>query len=93
MPGNAADLEGLADAGVPGFKCFLSPSGVDEFEFVEEADLRQALPILQRLRRPLLAHAEWPPALKPVPVASDPRAYATWLESRPPRPKSRRSRS
>jgi allantoinase len=84
VPGNAADLEALADAGVPGFKCFLSPSGVDEFESVEEADLRQALAVLQRLRRPLLAHAEWPPALKPVPATSDPRAYATWLASRPP---------
>ena len=83
VPGNAADLEPLADAGVPGFKCFLSPSGVDEFEYVEEADLRVALPILQRWRRPLLAHAEWPAALKPIPASSDPRAYATWLASRP----------
>jgi allantoinase len=84
VPGNAGDLEALADAGVPGFKCFLSPSGIGEFECVEEADLRQALPILERRRRPLLAHAEWPAALKPIPATSDPRAYATWLESRPP---------
>jgi allantoinase len=84
VPGNVDDLEALADAGVRGFKCFLSPSGVDEFECVEEADLRKALPVLERLRRPLLAHAEWPAALKPLPATSDPRAYATWLESRPP---------
>ncbi|HEX9366308.1 MAG TPA: allantoinase AllB [Vicinamibacterales bacterium] len=83
VPGNTGGLEALADAGVPGFKCFLSPSGVDEFECVEEADLRQALPVLQRLRRPLLAHAEWPAALKPLPATSDARAYATWLASRP----------
>ena len=84
VPGNAGDLQALVNAGVPGFKCFMSPSGVDEFAFVEEADLREALPILKRLGRPLLAHAEWPPALKPVPSTSDPRAYATWLASRPP---------
>jgi allantoinase len=84
VPGNAGDLQALVGAGVPGFKCFMSPSGVDEFEFVEEADLREALPILHRLGRPLLAHAEWPPALRPFPAAADPRAYATWLESRPP---------
>ena len=84
VPGNAADLDPLTDAGVRGFKCFLAPSGVDEFAFVEEADLRLALPVLQRRRRPLLAHAEWPAALKPVPATSDPRAYATWLDSRPP---------
>ena len=63
----SSDLEPLVDAGVPGFKCFLAPSGVDEFEFVDEADLRLALPVLKRRRRPLLAHAEWPAALKPIP--------------------------
>ncbi len=31
VPGNAAELEALVDAGVRGFKCFLVPSGVDEF--------------------------------------------------------------
>jgi allantoinase len=51
---------------------------------VEIADLREALPILKRRRRPLLAHAEWPAALKPIPAGSDPRVYATWLGSRPP---------
>ena len=84
VPGNVEDLEPLVDAGVPGFKCFLAPSGVDEFEFVEEADLRLALPVLKRRRRPLLAHAEAPGSLKPIPATSDPRAYATWLDSRPP---------
>jgi allantoinase len=84
VPGNAGDLEALADGGVPGFKCFLSPSGVAEFECVEVSDLREALPILQRRGRPLLAHAEWPAALQPIPAGGDPRAYATWLASRPP---------
>src|SRR5207247_4917805 len=31
VPGNAAHLEKLIEAGVRGFKCFLVPSGVDEF--------------------------------------------------------------
>jgi allantoinase len=84
VPGNAGELEALADGGVPGFKCFLSPSGVQEFEHVEEADLRPVLTILKRIGRPLLVHAEWPPALKPIPATRDPRAYATWLDSRPP---------
>jgi allantoinase len=84
VPGNAGELDALADAGVRGFKCFMSPSGVDEFRAVEEADLRLALPILTRRRLPLLVHAEWPPALRPIPAAADARAYATWLDSRPP---------
>jgi allantoinase len=84
VPGNAGELDALADGGVLGFKCFMSPSGVDEFVAVEESDLRQALPILKRRGLPLLVHAEWPPALRPIRASADRRAYATWLESRPP---------
>jgi allantoinase len=82
VPGNAAQLDALAAEGVLGFKCFLSPSGVDEFDHVSEADLRAALPHLARLGLPLLVHAELPERLL-VPEG-DPRAYATWLDSRPP---------
>jgi allantoinase len=83
VPGNTPHLEPLADAGVRGFKCFLSPSGVAEFPPVAERDLRDMLPILRRRRLPLLVHAEWPPALRPISVESDSRRYATWLDSRP----------
>jgi allantoinase len=88
VPGNRDELRPLARAGVLGFKCFLSPSGVDEFEHVVEADLRKALPVLASLGLPLLAHAEWPPLLLD-PLAPDasgacePRRYDTWLRSRP----------
>ena len=40
VPGNAEELSGLAAAGVRGFKCFLVPSGVEEFPHVGERDLR-----------------------------------------------------
>jgi allantoinase len=60
VPGNAAELDALVDAGVRGFKCFLVPSGVEEFPAVDEDDLRKALPILARRRVPLLVHAESP---------------------------------
>ncbi len=36
VPGNAGELDALVDAGVRGFKCFLVPSGVDEFPAVGE---------------------------------------------------------
>jgi len=82
VPGNAGDLEPLANAGVRGFKCFLSPSGVAEFEHIDEAGLRVAMPILGALRLPLLVHAELPgELLDPI---GDPRRYRSWLESRPP---------
>jgi allantoinase len=84
VPGNAGELEALANHGVRGFKCFLSPSGVEEFQHVGEADLREALPVLARIGRPLLVHAEAPGSLIDPPPSANPRAYATWLWSRPP---------
>ncbi len=87
VPGNVAELRPLWDAGVFGFKCFLVPSGVDEFAYVTESDLRAALPELAALGAPLLAHAELPgpieAALKPISPAQTPHKYATWLASRP----------
>ena len=84
VPGNSGELEALADAGVAEFKCSMSPSGVEEFQHVDEQDLRAALAVLQHRRCPLLVHAESPAALNPIPATSDCRAYATWLQSRPP---------
>ena len=87
VPGNAGDLPALWEAGALGFKCFLSPSGVDEFTHVSEADLRAAMPVLARLGATLLVHAEDPAVLDAAAAGigdADPRAYATWLASRPP---------
>lgn len=84
VPGNAGELAGLAARGALGFKCFLAPSGVDEFPHVGERDLRAALPILASLGLPLLAHAELPARLRDPDPAANPREYRTWLDSRPP---------
>jgi len=83
VPGNHDHLEPLIDAGVRGFKCFLTPSGVDEFANVSESDLRCALPMLARVLppRPLLVHAEDPSLLGSP--QGDPRSYATFLATRP----------
>lgn len=81
IPGNSAELEPMVRAGAFGFKCFLCPSGVDEFPHVVEKDLRAAMPILARLGVPLLVHAELE---SPVAVHErDPRKYRGFLESRP----------
>ncbi len=84
VPGNDRDIEPLAKAGVLGFKCFLSPSGVDEFGNVGEADLERAAPIVARTGLPLLAHAEWPASLKAPVDGADPHRHETWLNTRPP---------
>jgi allantoinase len=80
VPGNAGELEGLRDAGVRAFKCFLSPSGVDEFPHVTERDLAKAFPVLARLGLPLMVHAEDPARLLPAGSSS---SYADYLASRP----------
>lgn len=82
VPGNAADLAALHGEGVTMFKCFLTPSGVEEFPPVSEADLRIAMPILATLDATLMVHAELSEHLVPTP-AGDPRHYATYLASRP----------
>ena len=83
VPGNAREIEPLARAGVLGFKCFLSPSGVAEFDHVSESDLREAMPIIAKTGLPLLVHAEWPALLREPDRRADPRSYSTWLDSRP----------
>src|SRR5258705_10156459 len=60
VPSNTGEMELMWAAGVFGFKCFLVPSGVDEFRHVSESDLRAAMPVLAKLRAPLLVHAELP---------------------------------
>lgn len=89
VPGNAGELAGLWQDGALGFKAFLVPSGVDEFQHVEEKDLREALPVLARLGAPLLAHAELPgPIEAAAGVWEDAgpaglREYSRYLRSRP----------
>ncbi len=86
--GNANELQPLARAGVPGFKCFLIHSGIDGFAWVDEADLRPALAQLRGSGLPLLVHAE---LAGPVDAATaklnadnaDWRKYSTYLASRP----------
>jgi len=86
VKGSREDIEPLAAAGVPGFKCFLIHPGIDEFTMVDEADLRTALPDLARTGLPLLVHAE---LAGPVDAATerlanaDWKTYATYLQSRP----------
>jgi allantoinase len=87
VPGNESELPLLWNDGVFAFKCFLVPSGVEEFPNVSAGDLDAALRVLARLGATLMVHAELP---APIEAAfarvrgHDPRDYATYLASRPP---------
>jgi len=83
VPGNTGELARLAAAGVVGFKCFLVPSGVDEFPHVTESDLRQAMPELTRLGALLIVHAELPGPIDNAKITGSPSHYETFLASRP----------
>lgn len=86
VPGNARELRKLLDAGALGFKCFMVDSGVPEFGWVRESDLRAAMGELADTGAPLLCHAELPGPIEAAAVATrglDPRAYATYVQSRP----------
>jgi allantoinase len=83
---NQNEIAPLAAAGIPGFKCFLVPPGIDGFTMVSEQQLRAALPHVAASGLPLLVHAELP---APIDAATANLAHADWslydtyLQSRP----------
>ncbi|MEV7452518.1 allantoinase AllB [Streptomyces nigra] len=82
LPGNTGDLRPLHDAGVFGFKAFLSPSGVDEFPHLEQDQLARSLAEIASFGGLLIVHAEDPHHLDAAPQRGGPR-YADFLASRP----------
>ncbi|WP_416986240.1 allantoinase AllB [Streptomyces sp. T028] len=82
LPGNVKDLRPLHDAGVFGFKAFLSPSGVDEFPHLDQDGLTRSLTEIAGFGALLIVHAEDPHHLDTAPQQSGPR-YADFLASRP----------
>ncbi|MEZ7007079.1 allantoinase AllB [Streptomyces sp. AD55] len=82
LPGNTKDLRPLHEAGVFGFKAFLSPSGVDEFPHLDQAQLARSLAEIAAFDGLLIVHAEDPHHLAAAPQRGGPR-YADFLASRP----------
>lgn len=81
VPENLGSLGALLDAGVVGVKCFLAPSGIDEFGHLDAAQLESALAELRAHGDGLLiAHAELEEHLHP---ASGP-VFRDFVASRPP---------
>ncbi|MYU26090.1 allantoinase AllB [Streptomyces sp. SID8352] len=82
LPDNAADLRPLHEAGVFGFKSFLSPSGVDEFPHLDRAGLDRTMARIAAFDGLLIVHAEDPGRLAAAPRPDGP-SYARFLASRP----------
>ncbi|XP_011496799.1 PREDICTED: allantoinase, mitochondrial isoform X3 [Ceratosolen solmsi marchali] len=84
LPDNQKELKSLVEAGVVGFKCFLCPSGVEEFPHVNENDVKKALIELKDLNTVLAFHAECEVNGFPIEADEDPFDYHTYLKTRPP---------
>ena len=82
VPDNLADLEPLWEAGVFGFKCFLAPSGVDEFPPLDPDQFHTALTEIARFDGLMIVHAEDAAVLEVAPSPPS-RAYQDFLHSRP----------
>ncbi|MFZ3473771.1 allantoinase AllB [Streptomyces sp. 4.24] len=82
LPDNVKDLRPLHDAGVFGFKCFLSPSGVDEFPELDQERLAASLAEITGFGGLMIVHAEDPHHLESAPQNPGPK-YADFLASRP----------
>src|SRR6478735_7545008 len=82
VPGNVDDLEPLWDAGVFGFKCFLAPSGVDEFPPLDTDQFYEALREIARFDGLMIVHAEDARVIEAAPAPPSP-AYRDFLLSRP----------
>ncbi|WP_328535923.1 allantoinase AllB [Streptomyces sp. NBC_00344] len=82
LPGNVKDLRPLHDAGVFGFKCFLSPSGVEEFPELDQQQLTASMTEIAGFGGLLIVHAEDPHELDAAPHLSGPK-YADYLATRP----------
>lgn len=82
VPGNVGELKPLQQAGVFGFKCFLAPSGVDEFPHLSSAELREHLAELASFGGLLIVHAEDCGILDATPNLGG-QHYADFVASRP----------
>ena len=82
IPGNLGTLRHLWDAGVFGFKCFLSPSGVDEFPHLDRDRFTAAMHEVAGFDGLMIVHAEDDEALAHAPDAHGP-VYDDFLASRP----------
>jgi allantoinase len=82
VPDSLGRLRPLWDEGVFGFKCFLAPSGVDEFPHLSRERLRAAQEELAAFDGLLIVHAEDPDVLVRAANAGGPE-YPAFVASRP----------
>ena len=86
VPGNLDRLEELAGLGVVGFKAFMAPSGIDDFEAADDATLLEGMARAAGLGLPVAVHAEdaeLVTRLGRLAVAEGRTGWRDWCASRP----------
>jgi allantoinase len=86
VPGNFDKLEQLARRGVIGFKAFMSNSGIEDFECVDNATLKAGMKICAQLGKLVAVHAESDAItsrLTAAALAKDNFSVRDYLNSRP----------
>jgi allantoinase len=85
IPDDLGSLRALHEAGVFGLKCFLCPSGVDEFPPLDLEQVRSAMREIAAFDGLLVVHAEAPELLRhDVASTIGGGDYHSYLSSRPP---------
>lgn len=84
VPGNAKDIDPLIEAGVLGFKAFLTHSGIDDFPNASIKDIEAVAEKLAKKDLPLLVHAELDEKNEAqAEHTKEPYSYQSFLKSRP----------
>ncbi|QGF25117.1 allantoinase AllB [Raineyella fluvialis] len=82
IPGNVDDLEPLWNEGVFGFKCFLGDSGLEEYPYLNQEELRAAMVEIATFGGLLIAHAEDAGTLDQAPHTNG-RDFMAFMRSHP----------
>jgi allantoinase len=80
VPGNVPRLAELAELGVVGFKAFMAPSGIEDFEAVDDVTLYDGMAEAARLGLTVAVHAENAQLVSRPPAG---RGWHDWCASRP----------
>lgn len=85
-PVNLDSMEELAERGVAGYKAFMCPSGIDDFEWADDVTLYRGMEIAAKVDLPVLLHAESEAILAAMAAAAGSGSAAAarrFLDSRP----------
>ena len=84
-PDSLDHMAAMAAAGAIGFKAFMCPSGLDEFQSANPSTLRKGMEIAACAGLPVAVHAEDPEVIRRHQLANPPAGtdMRAWLDSRP----------